>query len=274
MGMGPLPMFGAVPTELGFRPIVLQYTLGPGASPSFPVENLPFAEWRRGPWDPDVLSLIHLTEFARQNWDDHNAFRADILALPPPFSQILDWENVATAQNYTNAEINLLMEYMQNDRERYLPEILAQHDNAPAYWGAMLGINRSNYPNTLVVLHLAVRIGQLVAAYYKHHFDRARPSYVCPGLLPPFGPPAHTSFPSGHALQSWLLTRLLSRVAPSYSVPLRWLARRVALNRERAGLHYPSDTIAGRLLAGRCRDIIVNQCPGIMQLVAYAQAEW
>ena len=31
---------------------------------------------------------------------------------------------------------------------------------------------------------------------------------------------------------------------------LDWLAKRVAINRERAGIHYPSDTKGGELAAG------------------------
>jgi membrane-associated phospholipid phosphatase len=123
-------------------------------------------------------------------------------------------------------------------------------------------------------VNLAVRIGQIVAAFFKDYYQRPRPSYVCPGLLPPFGPPSHASFPSGHSLQSWLLTGLLSKVAPAYGFGLSWLAERVALNRERVGLHYPSDTRAGQIIADECIKLIDAHCPKIADLITKATAEW
>jgi acid phosphatase (class A) len=165
---------------------------------------------------------------------------------------------------------------MQTDRERYMAEIIFQHDNAPSYWGTMLAINNRAHYKTLVVMNLAVRIGQIVAAYYKKKHNRTRPSFVCPGLLPSFGPPAHAAFPSGHSLQSWLLSLFLAEVVPAYKNELDWLAKRVAFNRERAGVHYPSDTAAGEFIARACTAMIKqpNRCPDIMTLFAEAKAEW
>jgi membrane-associated PAP2 superfamily phosphatase len=64
----------------------------------------------------------------------------------------------------------------------------------------------------------------------------------------------HPSFPSGHALQSWLIARCLTKVIYDYKPHLKWLARRIAINRERAGLHYRSDTDAGYSIAKQLKD--------------------
>ena len=165
---------------------------------------------------------------------------------------------------------------METDRERYFAEIVFQHDNAPGYWSALLALNPGHNMHAMILINLAVRIGQIVAAHYKWHFKRTRPSYVCPGLLPPFGPPSHASFPSGHSMQSWLLTLLLTEVAPSFKDQLEWLAKRVALNRERAGVHYRSDTDAGEFIAGECVKSIKDEvkCPKISGLIKAANAEY
>ncbi|TYO67235.1 phosphatase PAP2 family protein [Bradyrhizobium hipponense] len=272
MGMGMGMAFGATPPELGFRPLTLQYELGPNSAPSFPDKSLPTRAWqgRIGPWDPDVLSLLFLIEFIEKCGPGWKAIN---LAGQQP--DLLGWQSAANSA-FVNAEIHHLQQLMQTDRERYMAEIVIQHDNAPAYWVSMLSINSHAHFKTLVVMNLAVRIGQIVAAYYKKKYKRPRPSFVCPGLVPAFGPPAHASFPSAHSLQSWLLSLFLAEVLPDYSNELNWLATRVAFNRERAGVHYPSDTAAGEFIARACRNMIKtpNQCPDIIKLFGEAKAEW
>ena len=51
------------------------------------------------------------------------------------------------------------------------------------------------------------------------------------------------------------------------------LADRIAVNREIAGFHYPSDSVAGRFIAEEAYKILKN-CPTFMQAVADAQKEW
>jgi hypothetical protein len=264
--------FGATPPELGFRPLTLQYQLGPNTDPSFPDTLLPTASWkdRVGPWDPDVRCLLYLTEFIREtDWD---TIAADIAAERP---ELLDWQSdKPNYEAFVSSEIRQLQQLMQTDRERYMGEIVAQHDNAPGYWVSLMAVNNDQHFDTLVVMNLAVRIGQIVAAFYKDYYKRPRPSFVSPGLLPAFGPPAHASFPSGHSIQSWLLSLFLEEAAPAYRDELYWLAERVAFNRERAGVHYESDTKAGRFIARKCKAKIMASCPDIKRLFTEAANEW
>ena len=65
-------------------------------------------------------------------------------------------------------------------------------------------------------------------------------------------PPAHPSFPSGHALQGRIISLVLKDVRgvlPQANELLDELAERVALNRTIAGLHYPLDNKAGVAVA-------------------------
>ena len=121
-------------------------------------------------------------------------------------------------------------------------------------------------------------MGNMFYMYYKEVFRRVRPSAIAPGLVPPFGPPRHPAFPSGHSFAGHFMrvvaardrgpcgalrrakTTAGQRRKPSaletscrpdvFEGPLLWLASRLAKNRERAGLHYPSDSLASRWLAG------------------------
>jgi hypothetical protein len=56
---------------------------------------------------------------------------------------------------------------------------------------------------------------------------------------------------------------------------VRALAARIAVNREIAGVHYPSDTEAGRELARKLLPILNSpQVPRFEALVTAAAAEW
>jgi len=155
---------------------------------------------------------------------------------------------------------------------------VAQHDSAPAYWASMLGLDRHTKFWTLVLLNVALRVGELAVMHFKWVFRRPRASALCPGLCPPFGPPAHPAFPSGHATQAWLMTFCLKEVlaSPRYDShrdALEWLSGRVAFNRERGGFHYASDSKGGKYLADECLKLLK---PGtnFTTLVNAAKAEW
>ena len=135
---------------------------------------------------------------------------------------------------------------------------------------------------------------------------RPRPSQLLPALMPPVPLPGHPAWPSGHATQARLMAgcvvlalaavpmaregreatsdELLAFLAPEAapragddlkvtSDDLRVLALRIAKNREIAGLHYPSDSRAGRMLA----DIVLRQLteiPTFRKVIDAAAKEW
>jgi len=115
------------------------------------------------------------------------------------------WESI-------RAEIEELQQLMKDDRERYLAEIEAQADGLPEYFIAFIGASHARFPWTLELMNCAISIGNLVYSFYKQKFRRVRPSVLCPGLVPPFGPPAHPSFPSGHSFLGHLIALFLLEV--------------------------------------------------------------
>jgi membrane-associated phospholipid phosphatase len=168
-------------------------------------------------------------------------------------------------------------------------------------------------------------IGNVAYMSYKAYYKRVRPSVLMPGLTVPFGPPGHPAFPSGHAFLAHLLALMLLEIqginqrfgvlrdrpnsnppAPvdwelgqvlrkpvwadlngtePIASPLLTLARRIAVNRERIGMHYPSDSMAGRHLAAGLWDAMVNksagnpaatpiEVPTLLRVLDKAKAEW
>jgi membrane-associated phospholipid phosphatase len=272
---------GAVPPELVWGPLTLQFYLGLNAPPSadFPIlPILPSANWRPSTWDPSLYALLGLSEFVpNASWETI----ADGTALAP----FLGWQTInAGFQAFVAGEIAALRTLMARDRERYLAEIITQHNDAPGYWIGLLRLDRPTYPWTLRVLSLASRIGEFVAIHAKRIFDRPRPSQVSPGLFPPFGPPAHPSFPSGHATQSRLIQLCLQEVtggaASPYIAHLDWCCRRISHNRERGGFHYRSDTHGGWAMADACfgeiQTLLADPAtnPRLDEIFTKAAGEW
>jgi hypothetical protein len=72
------------------------------------------------------------------------------------------------------------------------------------------------------------------------------------------------------------MSYLLAEVLPHWTDQLEWLACRVAFNRERAGVHYPSDSAAGKVIARVCVDLIKDRtlCPETGHLFDAVATEW
>ena len=88
----------------------------------------------------------------------------------------------------------------------------------------------------------------LVVLDLKTRFNRVRPSVVLSSIDPILDVPWHSSYPSGHSAQATVVSELMANLFPNKRRSFDQLAKRIGKNREIAGLHYPSDTLAGRNL--------------------------
>ncbi|WP_457420647.1 hypothetical protein [Roseateles sp. P5_E7] len=236
----------------------------------------------------------------------------------------------AAASTVVSRELNEMVDLMRDDRMRYLEELAAQSGAIVPYFVHLMGINPATKPWTMELMNCASAIGNLVKMQYKSHYKRVRASTLCPGLTPPWGPPQHPSFPSGHATVGHLTALLLLSVpgiAQRFGVfdpekrgakaakgteldtigrqpalqdffdlaygmdqhsPLLWMAWRIARGRERLGVHYASDSAAGRRLAalvwhactrpapkkGDVDPIPAIRVPSLQTVLTKARAEW
>jgi len=358
-GYGPVARFEyATPAGLGPLPWILDFASGDGW-PSFPLEQRlnPYAfdpplEWRAADWDPALRFWTlpfdrHLTEWLQdlnlaapavtaarefaassKEWlagetppsTMQTAFEAagpEVWAWRGKFNVKQNrWLGDPTA---VDNELEELADLMRDDRMRYLEEAGVQSGQATPYFVHLMGFDPASKPWTMELMNCASAIGNLVKMQYKSHYRRVRPSFLCPGLTPPWGPPRHPAFPSGHSTVTHLTALFLLSVPgiaerfgifdrtavpdsagrmprPSdfigatalkygqdQSSPLLWLAWRVAKGRERLGLHYPSDSAAGRLLAA----LVWQAClvahkgqpqavpvPKLLEVLDKARAEW
>ena len=83
----------------------------------------------------------------------------------------------------------------------------------------------------------------------KQPFLRARPWAVDSRVQPCVAQPASTSYPSGSATQSFVWAELLAELIPAKRDELLARAHRAAWGRVIGGVHFPSDVVAGEIVA-------------------------
>jgi hypothetical protein len=113
----------------------------------------------------------------------------------------------------------------------------------------------------------------------KFAHNRGRPRRCCKQVMnrmfePPSSYyPAHPSYPSGHATMAYAVAYLLSEIDPAKAGDFVRAAKSVAYNRELAGVHYPSDSEAGRILAKHLVGKLLAE-PDFKDLVKATCVEW
>lgn len=118
---------------------------------------------------------------------------------------------------------------------------------------------------------------EVVCFVFKQRFDRVRPSVLAEKYGFQLGTvvkiPGHPAYPSGHATGAFTIAYILQELDPQNTETYRQDALRIAKNREIGGLHYPSDTEAGRLLARQIADSLLGD-KAYQDLLKSARTEW
>jgi membrane-associated phospholipid phosphatase len=239
-------------------------------------QNVPITRTSKEPfpdqsWTPYWYSIAVIGEFVKQaGWD---GFEHQLRA-------ILDAADLKQEID----ELVALIDY----RAGVMTEALAQCDNIIGYFRGVLSFTPYSHPWTYGLAMIALRVGEFQVMHYKARFNRPRASRFAPALMPPIEPPGHASFPSGHSTQSHLMALCLAEVMPKAASngtnpdtgqpdpafgPLQRLAERVARNREVLGVHYPSDSEAGRRLALGTFPLLMK-CPTVQTIADRARSEW
>ena len=107
----------------------------------------------------------------------------------------------------------------------------------------------------------------IIFALKKQH-DRVRPSALDPTLTPCIEIPGHATYPSGHATQAYLFAYLYSEVDPANTENYFRRASEIAIRREEAGIHFSSDTEAGRELARQIHRALSDQATYLEELTS------
>jgi acid phosphatase (class A) len=116
--------------------------------------------------------------------------------------------------------------------------------------GSPLGewYNYKNLPLTAKFLSNAYRDATYYFYNLKVKINRPRPYMLEPQLKYLERPP-HQSYPSGHSTASYVNAYILMEIAPELGDEFLKMAAEMAYSREVLGVHYPSDSEMGRILA-------------------------
>ncbi|MEI6322968.1 MAG: phosphatase PAP2 family protein [bacterium] len=106
------------------------------------------------------------------------------------------------------------------------------------------------YPKTAAFFDDLQNAAGGVVAFLKDHYHRERPYKAHPHQVKALIPIATGySFPSGHATVSWLDALILGELDRAHREDYLGSAFQISIDRSVGGMHYPSDTAAGRTLA-------------------------
>lgn len=233
------------------------------------------------PQDKDK-ALDRLTFSGTQKWDP--TFTAFTRKSPKYLPR--DWKNTIVipeppknSSARTKAELNYLTTLI-SQRPQTKKAIEAEVFTINFKWGKHNYKELTEgpqYKKTSKLLLSAYEELAIVCFVKKQQFNRVRPSILAEKMGISLGTaikiPSHPAYPSGHAIGSFTMAYLLQELDPANAEQYRKDAARIAHNREIAGLHYPSDTVAGRLLARQIVDAMLESRT-FQSMLKSARTEW
>jgi acid phosphatase (class A) len=107
---------------------------------------------------------------------------------------------------------------------------------------------KENLPATAAFLKEVSDDMYAVSRSAKDVYPRPRPPRVDPEVRPCVDLSESGSYPSGHSMQAFVWANVLAEIFPEYRVELIARAHQAAWGRVIGGVHFPSDTVGGRIL--------------------------
>ncbi|HEU0218357.1 MAG TPA: hypothetical protein VFQ90_17010 [Stellaceae bacterium] len=242
-------------------------------------------DFPKSPWTAEFYSIAMMGELVQAEISPAPAGTLVTPAGAPLKWDTMDLSGILNAADVGEEldELTRLIEY----RAGVFAEAQMQAQGIIAYFRGILQFTQQSHPWTYGLATIGVQVGQFQAMHYKAIFNRPRASRLSPSLLPPIEVPGHASYPSAHSTQSHLVANLLADAMPDQANqatdstgatdiphgPLQRMAERISRNREVLGLHYPSDSAAGKLLADQTY-LLLKSSDIVSKIIDWARAEW
>lgn len=220
---------------------------------------------RSAPYSKDDLAILEPWEERARLYDLRDTWMDLPVPLPPSLPELR-----AQAVELLRKQALLSMPAYAGRRD----EILTEAELELSRYLRPYGIEtHGGYDATIGLMLTVMALTDEIGLYYKALWNVPRPNQVEPRLRNFIAAPAHASYPSNHAFQSFALAFVMSRALPEHpgSGQLFVSARRIAENREWAGVHYACDTEAGHTLARMILPVLENV---LEKNMLAAQAEW
>lgn len=223
-----------------------------------------------------TLTKEEMTFSNTQIFDSYLLHKAD---ETPLFLTEKDIKNISLApppkntSKQTKTELHTLIEYKKLRTPDRIKEIRYQRS---LYGSDMCIMDIADFSNEDVLNSLTLRSvndANIVLTIMKKKFNRVRPHFLNPDIDPVIAVPRHPAYPSGHSTESYVLAHIYSYIAPEYETCFFEKAAAIAKNREVAGLHYPSDSAAGKALAEQLFPLF-KKSPAWLELAEQARKSY
>jgi len=149
---------------------------------------------------------------------------------------------------------------------------MAQIDPPYAFWSSIIYMHPDRTKRTFELINVLLQFCVYVEMRFKHALACWRPVEYNAQVQPMLTTPGHGSFPSGHATQVHAVAHVLKNLLnlnpagnPGHAMIIDQLDRqaaRIATNRVVAGVHFPVDSMAGRMLGVALGEYFVARCTG------------
>ena len=113
--------------------------------------------------------------------------------------------------------------------------------------GARAPLNAASAPRTTELVSELTAAGSALVGSAKDKFARPRPFLVDSRLAPIIVRPMSAAYPSGHSTWAYAVGLVLADIVPERRNEILARAQEFAHNRSVAGVHYPSDVLAGEI---------------------------
>jgi hypothetical protein len=130
-----------------------------------------------------------------------------------------------------------------------------------------------NLPRLAKLLDHAEKDTKTFSNAAKYHFQRKRPAGADPRIKPAVENENTPSYPSGHATRGIVFATVIAQLAPDQKAALFDRGREIGWDRVIAGMHHPSDIIAGRVLGQAVARALLHS-PKFQEDLAAARAEF
>ncbi|QOZ27537.1 PA-phosphatase [Bradyrhizobium sp. CCBAU 51753] len=157
-------------------------------------------------------------------------------------------------------------------RDERATEIMAQIDPQYAFWSSIIYMHPDRTKRTFELINIVLQFCVYVEMRFKHALACWRPVEYNAEVQPMITTPGHGSFPSGHSTQAHAVAYMLKQLLfldrggttgyDKIKDQLDRQAARIAVNRTVAGVHFPVDSMAGRMLGVALGEYFVGRCLG------------
>lgn len=230
-----------------------------------------------GWWQPEVRGHLCAFELASQfrfEWDAGQQ-AARLFHEPPPGAgsaararRMSVVSIVRPDRGVFDSQLQMVLAHADSElRRSRMHEVQAQVLPQVPFWASVVPLSPWRTPRTYELIGVALGFGNQVCHRFKHAMAVPRPSELSPLVQPILQTPGWAAYPSGHATEAFMFARLIlgllgqdMTAETELSATLALQAASIANNRVYAGLHFPVDSVAGRVLGCSLADAVMALC--------------